>query len=382
MIPYGRQDITKKDIAEVEAVLRSDYLTQGPTVPEFEKKISKITGGKYTTAVNSATSALHIACKALELGKNDILWTVPNSFVASANCGLYCDAKVDFIDIDPNTYNISIAALKIKLQLAERIGELPKIIIPVHFSGNPSDLLEINILSKQYGFKVIEDASHAIGSKYKGEFTGSCKFSDITVFSFHPVKIITSGEGGAATTNDPELNQKMKLLRSHGITRDSKLMSYDIDGPWYYEQLDLGWNYRMTDIHAALGISQIMRLEDYVERRNAIADYYDANLQIDKLGLPLRTKCRRSACHLYVLQVAQDLRLSFYEYLRENQIGVNVHYKPIHLQPYFRRLGFMEGDFPISENYYKQAISLPIFPSLSNLDQDFIIEKVIKFFHV
>ena len=315
MIPYGKQNITDEDVQAVVEVLRSDFLTQGPTVPNFEKALSTSCSAEHVTVVNSATSALHIACLALGLQPNDRVWTVPNTFVASANCALFCGALIDFVDIDPKTHNISIEALTLKLKLAEASGQLPKIVIPVHFGGEPCDMSAIKVLSNKYGFKTIEDASHAIGGRFRNSAIGAC--SDITVFSFHPVKIVTSGEGGAALTNDPLIDQKLKLLRSHGITRDKKLMEYPNENPWYYEQIDLGFNYRMTDIHAALGLTQLSRIHDYVKKRHKIAKNYDAQLSDTKIILPYRDPENLSALHLYVIQVDENKHNYIFNSLRE-----------------------------------------------------------------
>ena len=376
MIPYGKQDIRSDDIELVVEVIKSDFLTQGPMVPRFEDALSGITGVKYVTAVNSATSALHIACLALNLQPGDIVWTVPNTFVASANCALYCGAKVDFIDIDPKTSNLSVGLLQQKLSLAKKSGKLPKIVIPVHLSGEPCDLAAIKKLSYEYNFKIIEDASHAIGGEYRGNPIGSCEYSDITVFSFHPVKIVTSGEGGAALTNCPDLNQRLKLLRSHGITRDKALMQYPSDDAWYYEQIDLGYNYRMTDIHAALGLSQLKRVREYVHKRHQIAVIYDQEFKNTNIQLPYRNPLNKSALHLYVIQVEPEKHNRIFHAIREKNIGVNLHYIPVHTQPYYQNLGFKWGDFLNAEDYYKRAISLPIFPSLTSNEQDYIIETV------
>ncbi len=378
MIPYGKQDITKEDIDRLNKVLRSEFLTQGPIVPEFEHKIAEITGANYVTAINSATSALHIACLALEVKRGDTVWTVPNTFVASANCALYCGAQIDFVDIDPETSNLSVDLLKEKLRLAKQTGHLPKVVIPVHLTGEPCDMTEIKRLSREYNFKIVEDASHAIGGMYNGKPIGSCQYSDITVFSFHPVKIVTSGEGGAALTNCPDLDRKLKLLRSHGITRDKDLMKYPSDDGWYYEQIDLGFNYRMTDIHAALGLSQLTRLHEYVERRHEIADIYDQEFLQTHIHTPYRNPKNKSALHLYVIQIDSAQHKRVFQALREQNIGVNVHYIPVHTQPYYQKLGFSWGDFPNSEDYYRKAISLPIFPSLSEEEQNYVIKTLKK----
>ena len=375
MIPYGHQEIIQADIDAVIDVLRSDFLTQGPQVPIFEKKISSLVGAKYVVAVNSATSALHIACLSLGLGKGDWLWTTPISFVASANCSLYCGANIDFVDIDPRTKNLCSKSLEAKLIEAKSVGKLPKIVIPVHFSGHPCDMKTIYDLGRQYGFNIIEDASHAIGSHYLGDPIGSCAYSDITIFSFHPVKIITTGEGGAALTNRIDLAEKMNLLRSHGITRDEVFMCNPNRNPWYYEQISLGFNYRMTDLQAALGVSQLDRLETYVSRRREIASYYQQRL-ID-MPLVLPEPSSDSAYHLYTVEInsnaTQKNRTEIFMSMRAQAIGVNVHYIPIHLQPYYRNLGFRNGDFPKAEEYYAQALSLPIYPSITDAQ----VEKVI-----
>ena len=378
MIAYGKQDIRVADIEAVVDVLQSDFLTQGSMVPKFEEGLSSITSAKYATVVNSATSALHLACSALDLKPGEIVWTVPNTFVASANCALYCGAKVDFVDIDPETSNMSVALLERKLKVARQSGLLPKIVIPVHLTGEPCDMAAIKKLSHEYGFRIIEDASHAIGGKYHDKSIGSCEFSDVTVFSFHPVKIVTSGEGGVALTNCPKIDVKLKLLRSHGITRDVGLMEYPSDDGWYYEQIDLGYNYRMTDIHAALGLSQLARLSEYVEKRHEIASRYDQELNSANLKTPYRNPANKSALHLYVIQVESAKHKSIFHKLRENNIGVNLHYIPVHTQPYYQKLGFAWGDFPNSEDYYKKAISLPMFPTLTQNEQSYVIETVNK----
>lgn len=375
-IPYGRQEITNEDIDAVINVLKSDFLTQGPIVPQFEERLAELSCADYATAVNSATSALHIACAALGVKSSDVVWTVPNTFVASANCALYCGAKIDFVDIDPITSNMSISLLREKLSVARKTGELPKVVIPVHLSGESCDMASIRELADEYGFKIIEDASHAIGGKYLDKPIGCCEYSDITVFSFHPVKIVTSGEGGAALTNSAELDQKLKLLRSHGITREPSLMQYPKDYGWYYEQIDLGYNYRMTDIHAALGLSQLNRLRGYVEKRHMVAAIYDQELKDANLVTPHRNPSNKSALHLYVVQVESSRHKHIFRKMREKNIGVNLHYIPVHTQPYYQNLGFAWGDFPNSEAYYRKAISLPIFPSLNESAQAYVIETI------
>lgn len=378
MIPYGRQDINEADIAAVLEVLRSDCLTQGPCVPRFEAAVAHRVGAEYGVAVNSGTSALHIACLALGLGPGDWLWTSPNTFVASANCGLYCGAKIDFVDIDPQTYNMSIHALAEKLERAETLGKLPKVLVPVHFAGQSCDMEAIHDLSKQYGFRVIEDASHAIGGLYKNAPIGCGMYSDITVFSFHPVKLVTTGEGGIAVTNDSELAAKMVSFRSHGITRDPIQMKNTVDGGWYYEQVDLGFNYRMTDMQAALGLSQLERLDGFVTRRHQLASLYNTELAGLPLLLPFQHQDAYSAFHLYVVQV--DLESSYvggryklFNKLRQVGIGVNVHYIPVHTQPYYQSLGFKPGQFIEAEKYYQRAITLPLFPGLQDNEQSEIV---------
>ena len=383
-IPYGRQHITQTDIDAVVAVLQSDFLTQGSQVPAFEERVAAYTGAKFGVAVNSATSALHIACLALglgqgEKGKDDWLWTTPITFTASANCGLYCGANIDFVDIDPLTLNMSINALAEKLQLADAENRLPKIVIPVHFTGEPCDMAAIHALSQQYGFKVIEDASHAIGGKYHKQPIGNCEFSDITVFSFHPVKIITTAEGGLATTNDPALAEKMQLLRSHGITRDANLMTHEPDGGWYYQQIDLGFNYRMTELQGALGVSQMNYLDDFVTRRHQLAKRYDELLTDLPIMLPYRNPASYSGFHLYPIQLTTDsgkTRKQVFDSLRAQNIGVNVHYIPVHTQPYYAKLGFRQGDFPHAERYYAQAISLPLYYDLSEASQAQVVDAL------
>ena len=369
MIPYGRQDISQADVDAVVAVLQSDFLTQGPQVPAFEQAVANYTVATHAVAANSATSALHIACMALGLGPGDRLWTSPITFVASANCALYCGAQVDFVDIDPRTYNMSAERLADKLEAAERAGTLPKVVVPVHLTGQPCDMAAIHALSQKYGFRIIEDASHAIGAWYRDEPVGNCRYSDITVFSFHPVKIVTTAEGGMATTNDPELAHRMALLRSHGITRDTEHMTREPDGLWYYEQIDLGYNYRMTDLQAALGRSQMSRLDAYVARRHEIAAHYDEHLAELPLTLPWQHPDAYSAYHLYVVRLRTDRvapsHRSVFERLRGAGTGVNLHYIPVPRHPYYAAMGFRTEDFPEAERYYSTAISLPMYPTLS-----------------
>jgi len=375
-IPYGRHDITDEDVQAIIEVLDSDFLTQGPAVPLFESELSKITNSNYTTAVNSATSGIHISCLALGVNAGDIVWTVPNTFVATANSARFCGATVDFVDIDNKTFNISIDALEEKLVLAKERQRLPKVIIPVHFGGEPCDMHTIYKLSKEYGFKIIEDASHAIGGFFNGKPIGSCEYSDMTVFSFHPVKIVTTGEGGAVMTNCAQLDKKLKLLRSHGITRDKNMMRHPSEDSWYYEQLELGFNYRITDIQAALGLSQLSRLQHYIEKRHKIATIYDYEFSDSNVQFAFRNPNNKSALHLYPILVNSGKHKSTFKALRKKNIGVNLHYIPVHTQPYYQTFGFKWGDFPNAETYYKRAISLPIFPSLSKDDQYYVIDTV------
>lgn len=376
-IPYGRQSIGEEDVQAVVDVLRSDFLTQGPAVPAFEEAIGGRCGGVHAVAANSATSALHLACLALGVGPGDLVWTAPTTFVASANCARYCGADVDFVDIDPRTYDLSVPALAAKLEQARARGRLPKVVVPVHLAGQPCELAPIRELSLTYGFKVLEDASHAIGATYRGEPVGSCRWSDVTVFSFHPVKIVTTGEGGVATTRDPALARRMALLRSHGITREAAEFHRPGEGPWYYEQVDLGFNYRMTDLQAALGRSQLTRLDAFVARRVELARAYDAALA----GLPLTTPWQhpdgRSAWHLYVVRLRDaSRRRAVFEALRADGIGVNLHYLPVHRQPYWERLGFRGGDFPEAERYAAEAISLPMYPGLRDDEQAYVVDRL------
>jgi UDP-4-amino-4,6-dideoxy-N-acetyl-beta-L-altrosamine transaminase len=377
MIPYGRQDISEEDITAVMDVLRSDWLTQGPSIERFETEVARYCGAKYAVAVSSATAALHIACLAAGLKPGDALWTSPNTFVASANCGLYCGANPDFIDIDPDTYNISIDALEEKLALAETQGNLPKIVVPVHFAGQSCDMARIAALSERYGYTVIEDASHAIGGRYEDTRVGSCMFSDMTVFSFHPVKIVTTGEGGMVLTNSKDLYDKLIRLRSHGITRDPDLMEDESDGPWFYQQIELGFNYRMTDMQAALGASQMTRLDEFVTRRHHLARRYNVALGDLPLMPPAAIPAAYSSFHLYVIRLRlnelKKTHRQIFEELRRRGIGVNLHYIPVHTQPYYRRLGFKQGDFPVSEQYYREAISLPLYYGLSDAQQDKVV---------
>lgn len=377
MIRYGQQDITQADIDAVIGVLKSVNLTQGPNIPQFEQSVVAHTGAKHAVAVNSATSALHIACLALELGPGDWLWTTPNTFVASANCALYCGAKVDFVDIDPRTYNLCPKKLEAKLIEAANVGCLPKIVIPVHLCGQPCDMQAIHALGQKYGFKIIEDASHAIGGKYQGEPIGNGRYSDITVFSFHPVKIITTAEGGMALTNSDALATSLSLLRSHGITRDPALMTHSLDGPWYYQQVALGYNYRMTDMQAALGVSQMTRLSQYVALRHQIAQRYNALLADLPLTLPWQHPDSYSAYHLYVIRLQLEktsvTHLQVFEALRAKDILVNLHYIPVHTQPYYQKMGFNAGDFPQAESYYAEAISIPMYPAMTEAQQGEVV---------
>jgi len=383
MIPYGRQDITESDINEVEKVLRSDFLTQGPTVPKFEQSVINYCGATYAAAVNSATSALHIACLALDLSQGDWLWTSPNTFVASANCGRYCGANVDFVDIDSKTYNMSADALSKKLIQAKKVGRLPKIVVPVHFAGQPCDMEAIFNLSKKYNFKIIEDASHAIGSSYKKTKVGSCKYSNITVFSFHPVKIITTAEGGMTLTNNKTIADKINRLRTHGITRDKKKMSQrPEDEIWNYQQIELGFNYRMNDIQAALGLNQIQRLDKYIERRNKIAKVYDEELKNLPIITPWQNTDAYSSYHLYPIRIKnykdKKTQIKIYYELIKNKIGANLHYSPVHRHPYYENLGFKKNDFPESEKFHREVLSIPIYASLTNEKQKYVIEVLKK----
>jgi UDP-4-amino-4,6-dideoxy-N-acetyl-beta-L-altrosamine transaminase len=380
MIPYGKQDISDEDIEAVVSTLKSDYLTQGPKVPEFEQSIAQYCGAAHAIATNSATSALHIACLALGVKPKDRVWTSPISFVATANCALYCGAIIDFIDIELTSGNICIAQLKQKLAIAKKNNSLPKVLIAVHMAGNSCDMASIKALSEQYQFAIIEDASHAIGGSYNGYKVGSCQFSDISIFSFHPVKIITSAEGGMALTNQKSLANKMQLLRSHGVTNQTEQMTEASHGPWYYQQIELGFNYRMTEVQAALGLNQLKRLDDFVAKRNAIAKVYDIAFEKALLQcLPVH-QTTLSSYHLYIVLLpcsqTQD-RKSIVTTLRAKNIFAHVHYIPIHLQPYYQNLGFNKGDYIHAENYYQRAISLPLYPNLSSQEQQYIIETLL-----
>ncbi len=379
-IPYARQNVNQTDIESVIKILQSDWLTQGPTIERFEKAVAEFTGAKFAVAVSSATAALHLACLAAGLKQGDYLWTSPNTFVASANCGLYCGSKVDFVDINPRTFNMSPAELERKLEAAEGAGRLPKVVIPVHFAGQSCEMERIAELAADYNFEIIEDASHAIGGLYRDMPVGSCLYSAMAVFSFHPVKIITTGEGGMVLTNREDLYRKLLLLRSHGITRDPDLMEKSPDGPWYYQQIDLGYNYRMTDIQAALGYSQLRRINDFIERRRYLAERYRRFLVDLPVITPWEDPDCKSAFHLYVIRLQLD-RLNkthrqVFEELRQAGIMVNLHYIPVHTQPYYQKLGFKQGDFPEAERYYREAISLPMYYGLSDAEQDYVIGKL------
>lgn len=377
MIYYGHQHITEKDIQAVERVLHSDWLTQGPAIEAFEKKVANYCGAKYAVAVTNATSALHIACKAAGLGEDDVLWTSPITFTASANCGRYCGADVDFVDIDDKTYNMSVAELQHKLETAVK---KPKVVIPVHLAGQSCDMEAIKALADEYGFKIIEDASHATGADYKNTKVGSCCYSDMTVFSFHPVKIVTTGEGGIVLTNNKELYEKLKLYRSHGITRDSDLMTQEADGPWYYQQIELGFNYRMTDMQAALGCSQMDSLDEFVARRRYLVKRYNEKLKNLPLRTPYQDEATNPSWHIYIIRVDfTKVKLSkkeIFARMRDSGIVLNLHYIPVHTQPYYQKLGFQKGDFPVSEKYYEEAITLPLYYDLTDEQQDEVIEAL------
>ena len=380
MIFYGKQSIDENDIDAVVEVLKSDFLTQGPAIEKFEKCVAEYCGAKYAVAVTSATAALHISCLSAGLGKDDILWTSPITFTASANCGRYCGADVDFVDIDPSTYNMSIAELEKKLQAAEI---KPRVVVPVHLAGQSCEMDKIYKLSQKYGFKVIEDASHAIGADYKETKVGCCKYSDMTVFSFHPVKIVTTGEGGMVLTNDKDLYEKLVLYRSHGITRDPKLMTGTADGPWYYQQIDLGFNYRMTDMQAALGYSQMQKVNEFVSKRRYLAKRYNELLKnINGIQLPVQNEDTKSSWHLYVVRVdfskISKTKNQIFAEMKEKGICLNLHYIPVHTQPYYENLGFKGGDFPNSEKYYEEAFTLPLYYSLTDEQQDHIVKSLVE----
>ena len=379
-IPYGRQNITEADIDAVVKVLRSDWLTQGPMIDQFEQAIANYCGAQYAVAVSNATAALHLACLAIGLGPGDILWTSPNTFVASANCARYCGAEVDFVDIDSQTYNLSVRSLGNKLETAAKNGTLPRVILPVHFAGQSCEMQAINTLAETYGVKVVEDASHALGGKYQNKPIGSCQHSEMAIFSFHPVKMITTGEGGMIVTNSPDLYQKLKQLRSHGITQDPNQITQESPGPWYYEQQNLGFNYRLTDIQAALGLSQLKRLDQFVARRQALADRYYEKLQALPLETPIVLPFNQSSYHLYVIRLKLNQltrsKSEIFSELRQKGIGVQIHYIPIHTQPYYQKLGFKLGQFSKAESYYQEALSLPIHYDLDDKEQDYIVQTL------
>jgi UDP-4-amino-4,6-dideoxy-N-acetyl-beta-L-altrosamine transaminase len=376
VIPYGRHNISEDDIQAVVDVLHSDFITQGSMVPAFEQRIATYCGVKYAVAVCNATSGLHLACRAIGLGQGDRLWTVPNTFVASANCGAYCGATVDFVDIDPRTYTMSVAALEEKLTHAEYTGTLPKVVVPVHFAGQSCDMNAIARLAKRYGFYVIEDASHAIGADYQAGKVGKCRYADMTVFSFHPVKIITTGEGGMVTTNDVTLYERLALLRTHGVTRDSERVEGELEGDWAYQQVDLGYNYRLTDIQAALGLSQMTRLDAFVTRRRALVAHYHETLVEAEVRCPWQHPDTNPSWHLYVIRVAADIRKRLFDVMRNKGVGVHVHYTPVHMQPYYLQQGFVAGDFPEAEQYAKEALTLPLYPDLSEEELEYVVDIV------
>ena len=380
MIYYGKQDINEADIQAVEAVLRSDFLTQGPAVERFEQRVAQYCGVKYAVAVCNATSALHIACLAAGLGKGDLLWTSPITFVASANCARYCGADVDFVDIDENTYNMSVPALERKLQEAKRQGRLPKIVVPVHMAGQSCDMRAIKKLSEEYGFTLLEDASHCIGADYADTKVGSCAYSDMAVLSFHPVKIITTGEGGMVLTNDAALYEQLCLYRSHGITRDPKHMTKESDGDWYYQQVALGFNYRMTDIQAALGASQMDRLDEFVARRRALAARYDELLRDLPLRTPFVLKEAQPSWHLYIVRIDFDrvrkTKQQIFAEMREKGVALNLHYIPVHTQPYYEALGFHAEDCPAAVEYYREALTLPLYPCMTDAEQEMVAQAL------
>jgi UDP-4-amino-4,6-dideoxy-N-acetyl-beta-L-altrosamine transaminase len=374
MIPYGKHLVDEQDIDAVVDVLRNQFLTQGAIVPQFEQALCDYTGCQYATAVNSATSGLHVACLAIGVGQGDIVWTVPNSFVASANCALYCGANIDFVDIDVATRNIDIDALANKLIRAAQSNSLPKALIVVHFSGLSCDMQIIHALTQQYAIVLIEDAAHALGGSYQQQKVGGCQYSDMSVLSFHPVKSITSAEGGAVLTNNKSYDDKIKLFAKHGVTRDVKQMVTESHGPWYYQQLELGYNYRLSDLHAALGLSQLSKLDTFINRRTELALRYQKMLIDLPIKLPVFNNNSNSAWHIYMVELIRHDRKTVFEQLHAKGIGVNVHYIPIHLHPYYQRMGFKQGDFPIAENFYNNVLTLPLFPSLSDEQQTSVID--------
>ena len=376
MIPYGKHLVDEDDVDAVVDVLRNQFLTQGKVVPQFEQALCDYTGAKYCVAVNSATSGLHVACLAAGVGTGDIVWTVPNSFVASANCALYCGASIDFVDIDPTTRNIDVAALATKLQQAANQNRLPKVLIVVHFSGLSCDMQSIRSLTQKYSIVLIEDAAHGLGGSYQHSKIGSCVYSDMAVLSFHPVKSITSAEGGAVLTNQNQFHEKLKLFAKHGVTKDSEQYQGESHGPWYYQQLELGYNYRLSDMQAALGLSQLKKLDSFMQRRAEIAKIYDEALVNLPLKLPVVDSQSQSAWHLYMVELTLHDRQDIYQQLHAKGVGVNVHYIPIHLQPYYQQLGFKQGDFPVSEHFYQHALTLPLFPSLTDVEQTKVIETL------
>ncbi|MFL6647959.1 MAG: UDP-4-amino-4,6-dideoxy-N-acetyl-beta-L-altrosamine transaminase [Sulfurifustaceae bacterium] len=382
VIPYARQHIDEADIEAVVETLRSDWLTQGPAVERFERSVREYCGAAHAVATCNATAALHLACRALDVGEGDVVWTSPITFVASANCALYCGARIDFVDVDETSGNLGTAALERKLELAARESRLPKAIIVVHLAGLPCDMESVHDLARRYGVRIVEDASHAIGAEYRDAKVGACRYSDITIFSFHPVKIVTTGEGGMALTNDEHLYRKMRLLRSHGISREQDDMERQPDGPWYYEQIDLGYNYRMNDIQAALGCSQMRRLPQFLEARRALASRYSDGLRHLPLVLPPPEENRRSAWHLYLVRIKASRtvksRRAVYDALVQAGIRGNVHYIPVHMQPYFRRLGFAPGDFPVAERFYAGALTLPLYYGLQESEQRYVIETLTR----
>ncbi|MGJ8681846.1 UDP-4-amino-4,6-dideoxy-N-acetyl-beta-L-altrosamine transaminase [Paraglaciecola sp.] len=381
MLPYGKHSVDQSDIDAVVDVLRNQFLTQGAVVPQFEQALCDYTKSKFSIAVNSGTSGLHIACLAAGIGKGDIVWTVPNSFVASANCALYCGGNIDFVDIDRVTRNIDVSKLEQKLESANKQNNLPKALIVVHFSGLSCDMLNIRALTEKFGVLLIEDAAHALGGSYQNSKIGSCEYSDMTVLSFHPVKSITSAEGGAVLTNSQELHSQLVLYSKHGVTRDPNLMSGESHGPWYYQQIELGYNYRMSDIHAALGLSQLQKIDNFIQKRRALASNYQHELAGLPIDLPLESGLDDSAWHLYMIELKQHSRKDIFEKFHAQKIGVNVHYIPIHLQPYYQKLGFKLGDFPVAEQFYENALTLPLFPDMTSAEQKKVVDVLHEILH-